>query len=91
MNTRKAIITKTVRDFYTGETTTIHYRAFQPIKKDGTDAKAAPRITSKQLVILPDGSRRFYNSNGVLQFERVTAERFELERATPTWREEIGA
>lgn len=79
MNARKTIITTVHHDDVTGGKTTIYRRAFQPIKKDGTDAKRAPRLTSKQLVVYADGSKRFYSYNGVLAFEKVSADRWAKE------------
>lgn len=51
---------------------TIIHRAFQPLRKDGSDAKRPARITSQQLHVYPDGSFRYYGREGVLRRERVS-------------------
>lgn len=83
MNTRKTIIKTVLHDDVTGEKKTVYRRAFQPVKKDGTDAKRAPRLTRKCLVVYSDGSKRFYGYHGVLSFEKVSAERWDLEINQP--------
>lgn len=76
---RKIIVSRSIRDGITGGLIEIFNRALQPLKKDGSDSKRKPFVTSKQVHIYPDGSTRFYGSNGVLKYERKITNRAELE------------
>lgn len=79
MTFRKTIITTIRHDDVNGETITIKRRAWQPLRKDGSDAKRAPHMGRQCLSVTSDGSWRYYGREGVLRRERVSAERQSLE------------
>ena len=65
-------------------------RALQPLKADGADARRQPTPTTAHLVVFPNGDYRYYNRNGVLARQRVSAERAKNEM-TRDLRQVIGA
>ncbi len=75
---RKAIASFTRRDYVTDGTFIDYHRAFQPVKRNGENAKRQPRVINTLLRVYDDGSRRFYK-NGVLAYERLTDARRDAE------------
>ena len=79
LNTRKTVKTFIRHDYATGNKINVAYRAYQPIKKDGADAKKDARCAQNCLMTYADGSYRYYNKNGVLARENVSAAQREAE------------
>ena len=84
MSERKTLFITTRHDDITGGVKTLIRRAWQPKKKDGTDARRPARLSNQMLVRYPDGSWRYYGREGVLRRERVSAERWSAEATAPS-------